>query len=151
MCICVRCVRALCSELFYFFFSSRRRHTRCSRDWSSDVCSSDLNPMLQGQIYNPAPTSFVPVAAHTVTDPCTNNTVNVPAGFARQPYGGNIIPATDPLLSSLGAFMAPLIPNPDRNTLAVNGFGGTSAERRVGKECRSRWSPDHLKKKERSD
>src|SRR2546429_7086100 len=30
--------------MFYllFFFSSRRRHTRCSRDWSSDVCSSDL-------------------------------------------------------------------------------------------------------------
>src|SRR2546429_5922018 len=26
-----------------FFFSSRRRHTRCRRDWSSDVCSSDLN------------------------------------------------------------------------------------------------------------
>src|SRR6266699_5803752 len=25
-----------------FFFSSRRRHTRCGRDWSSDVCSSDL-------------------------------------------------------------------------------------------------------------
>src|SRR2546422_5415718 len=30
-----------CCYLF-FFFSSRRRHTRCSRDWSSDVCSSDL-------------------------------------------------------------------------------------------------------------
>src|SRR2546429_4424987 len=30
-----------CERLF-FFFSSRRRHTRCSRDWSSDVCSSDL-------------------------------------------------------------------------------------------------------------
>src|SRR6266550_1650880 len=28
--------------IFVFFFSSRRRHTRCSRDWSSDVCSSDL-------------------------------------------------------------------------------------------------------------
>src|SRR5436305_8123018 len=28
--------------LFSFFFSSRRRHTRCGRDWSSDVCSSDL-------------------------------------------------------------------------------------------------------------
>src|SRR5687768_17943274 len=28
-----------------FFFSSRRRHTRCSRDWSSDVCSSDLLPL----------------------------------------------------------------------------------------------------------
>src|SRR5690606_39922840 len=27
---------------FMFFFSSRRRHTRFSRDWSSDVCSSDL-------------------------------------------------------------------------------------------------------------
>src|SRR5436305_2429711 len=36
--------------LFFFFFSSRRRHTRCGRDWSSDVCSSDLlryrEPML---------------------------------------------------------------------------------------------------------
>src|SRR5207245_5035863 len=29
----------------FFFFSSRRRHTRCYRDWSSDVCSSDLSPM----------------------------------------------------------------------------------------------------------
>src|SRR2546429_30321 len=32
-----------CADFFiFFFFSSRRRHTRCSRDWSSDVCSSDL-------------------------------------------------------------------------------------------------------------
>src|SRR5690606_13374110 len=30
------------AEITYFFFSSRRRHTRFSRDWSSDVCSSDL-------------------------------------------------------------------------------------------------------------
>src|SRR5699024_12061868 len=29
--------------LFMFFFSSRRRHTRSKRDWSSDVCSSDLS------------------------------------------------------------------------------------------------------------
>src|SRR3989454_11388742 len=28
--------------MFYFFFSSRRRHTRLQGDWSSDVCSSDL-------------------------------------------------------------------------------------------------------------
>src|SRR5712664_1081153 len=28
---------------FFFFFSSRRRHTRSDRDWSSDVCSSDLS------------------------------------------------------------------------------------------------------------
>src|SRR6266542_4583172 len=31
-------------DFFAFFFSSRRRHTRCYRDWSSDVCSSDLPP-----------------------------------------------------------------------------------------------------------
>src|SRR5699024_11383816 len=30
--------------LFFFFFSRRRRHTRSKRDWSSDVCSSDLYP-----------------------------------------------------------------------------------------------------------
>src|SRR5690349_23990205 len=32
------------SIFFFFFFSSRRRHTRSLRDWSSDVCSSDLFP-----------------------------------------------------------------------------------------------------------
>src|SRR2546430_10629608 len=31
-------------EWCYFFFSSRRRHTRFDCDWSSDVCSSDLTP-----------------------------------------------------------------------------------------------------------
>src|SRR5215213_11457852 len=30
----------------FFFFSSRRRHTRLVSDWSSDVCSSDLEPFL---------------------------------------------------------------------------------------------------------
>src|SRR5699024_8523054 len=35
---------SLCSTvLLLFFFSSRRRHTRSKRDWSSDVCSSDLS------------------------------------------------------------------------------------------------------------
>src|SRR5436853_7908758 len=38
----------------FFFFSSRRRHTRCLSDWSSDVCSSDLfkssNPSQPPQI-----------------------------------------------------------------------------------------------------
>src|SRR5690606_40193549 len=32
-----------CFIFLFFFFSSRRRHTRFSRDWSSDVCSSDLS------------------------------------------------------------------------------------------------------------
>src|SRR5215813_9640653 len=34
---------------FFFFFSSRRRHTRCGRDWSSNVCSSDLGGIIAGQ------------------------------------------------------------------------------------------------------
>src|SRR5437762_8893464 len=33
----------------FFFFSSRRRHTRYIGDWSSDVCSSDLAPVLLAQ------------------------------------------------------------------------------------------------------
>src|SRR6476620_11950290 len=33
--------------LLFFFFSSRRRHTRYWRDWSSDVCSSDLDARLE--------------------------------------------------------------------------------------------------------
>src|SRR2546421_12142384 len=35
-------------SVFFFFFSSRRRHTRSDRDWSSDVCSSDLS---SGDVY----------------------------------------------------------------------------------------------------
>src|SRR5690606_20233779 len=35
------------NSLFLFFFSSRRRHTRFSRDWSSDVCSSDLDYVFE--------------------------------------------------------------------------------------------------------
>src|ERR1039458_10565821 len=40
---------------FGFFFSSRRRHTRCLSDWSSDVCSSDLFPIFTAP---PDPNSF---------------------------------------------------------------------------------------------
>src|SRR2546429_2625561 len=82
------CMSCFC----FFFFSSRRRHTRCSRDWSSDVCSSDL--------------------------------------FQR---GGKL--QTNLLL--LGR-------REDRDN-TLNCFRGVerSEERRVGKECRSRWSPYH--------
>src|SRR5206468_7875725 len=39
--------------LFFFFFSSRRRHTRSDRDWSSDVCSSDLVGLpMPGNLWN---------------------------------------------------------------------------------------------------
>src|SRR5687768_17977690 len=47
--------------LLFFFFSSRRRHTRCSRDWSSDVCSSDLFPA--GEARNARRDESVDVAA----------------------------------------------------------------------------------------
>src|SRR3989440_7379324 len=36
---------------FFFFFSSRRRHTRSDRDWSSDVCSSDLSTLPSNVLY----------------------------------------------------------------------------------------------------
>src|SRR3989449_11374224 len=105
-----------------FFFSSRRRHTRCSRDWSSDVCSSDLGK-----------------------------------AFARGmiPWELNEDPATGSAGGSLGAYLVrhgrlgtgkPLeilqgveMGRPSRIHVQVT----RSEERRVGKECRSRWSPYH--------
>src|SRR5438874_7257728 len=97
----VRAVEAVgLSDLcyFFFFFSSRRRHTRSLRDWSSDVCSSDLELALAHGIFANA----MRIAQHTV----------------RNPVGDS------------------------RPRFAVIG-GLRSEERRVGKECRSRWSPYH--------
>src|SRR6267154_5740791 len=46
---------SLCKEsVFCFFFSSRRRHTRWTGDWSSDVCSSDLLKVPRGWRYGTA-------------------------------------------------------------------------------------------------
>src|SRR6185312_6135134 len=39
--------------MVFFFFSSRRRHTRSDRDWSSDVCSSDLNASADHWVVGP--------------------------------------------------------------------------------------------------
>src|SRR5262245_33486546 len=49
-------VRPLC---LYFFFSSRRRHTRCLSDWNSDVCSSDLSASIRSQSSMSRPTLFL--------------------------------------------------------------------------------------------
>src|SRR5438876_12233459 len=53
--------------ILFFFFSSRRRHTRWTGDWSSDVCSSDLNEigtaMLDGQFDH----AFAPLPAQRFT------------------------------------------------------------------------------------
>src|SRR6266542_5104642 len=50
-----------------FFFSSRRRHTRCYRDWSSDVCSSDLNRGRIMKILTTAEKQFLDVFLHEAT------------------------------------------------------------------------------------
>src|SRR5207245_6635078 len=49
-----------------FFFSSRRRHTRCYRDWSSDVCSSDLWEVARATARDSA---FVPALLSDILPP----------------------------------------------------------------------------------
>src|SRR5215475_10860898 len=49
--------------IIFFFFSSRRRHTRFSRDWSSDVCSSDLLCLAKGLTGG-----YLPLAATLTTE-----------------------------------------------------------------------------------
>src|SRR3712207_7959172 len=93
--------KSLLSELVVFFFSSRRRHTRYWRDWSSDVCSSDLQD------------TFLVFAANAFS-----------LLGLRQLFF-----LIDGLL--------------DRLVYLAYGLAVRSEERRVGKECRSRWSPDH--------
>src|SRR2546429_5993077 len=96
-----------------FFFSSRRRHTRCSRDWSSDVCSSDL--------LSPEP----------LGDYCTGANHVLPTnGYARSSSG-----------LSVRDFLK-VITVQELTRAGLRSLG-RSEERRVGKECRSRWSPYH--------
>src|SRR3712207_7996343 len=99
-----------------FFFSSRRRHTRYWRDWSSDVCSSDL--LTEGEI-----------ARWLVAE-------------------GDEVAEDQPLVEVQTDKTTVEIPSPAAGKVAriLVGEGDTvprSEERRVGKECRSRWSPDH--------
>src|SRR5207247_4139030 len=62
-----------------FFFSSRRRHTRSTRDWSSDVCSSDLD----GAMLCPG---FVDMHAHSALAPFDDPllTPKILAGFTTE-------------------------------------------------------------------
>src|SRR3712207_7010502 len=95
-----------------FFFSSRRRHTRYWRDWSSDVCSSDLI-----MSYLAARTSRVKLGT-----------------------GAVILPWNDPLRVVEKAIM---LDHMSQGRVLLGMGRGRSEERRVGKECRSRWSPYH--------
>src|SRR5256884_5348298 len=99
-----------------FVFSSRSRHTRCSRDWSSDVCSSDLGQCLVLGSWE-APVSDEGEALAAVEK-------LVEAGAGRRQ-------AADVVARLTGQ---------QHNRLYRD---SRSEERRVGKECRSRWSPDH--------
>src|SRR2546429_2380595 len=112
--VCVLILRytEIAFYVMFFFFSSRRRHTRCSRDWSSDVCSSDLKPdTLLFNIWT-ACVAFLMVTL-------LKRSVS---GFAGR----------------LGVTTASSLVKP--SVLFAN---VRSEERRVGKECRSRWSPYH--------
>src|SRR3712207_8634031 len=102
------------------FFSSRRRHTRYWRDWSSDVCSSDLRPR-----HKPTRSRRFRPRRLVIT------------GFNTDiPFEG----VTYHVQTEDKGLETPLI-------LSLVYVGGRSEERRVGKECRSRWSPYHYKKK----
>src|SRR5256884_6289021 len=181
--------------ILYFFFSSRRRHTRCSRDWSSDVCSSDLlaqPPQHRHKSKKPAappcregckPETAAPqVAVGTPEDDAaekelsalsrelrngapdaygklsafaTRNTTNVWGARAALALGyqdfskNRMAQALGWLLKSQGDALlreyalywtAQTQRNLGRNAEA---YKTRSEERRVGKECRSRWSPYH--------
>src|SRR5256884_197202 len=70
------------------FFSSRRRHTRCSRDWSSGVCSSDLlngdgKPDLVVANLGPAPTGSVSVLLQDAAHPGVFLSATSYAGFGQ--------------------------------------------------------------------
>src|SRR2546430_8766799 len=98
---------------FSFFFSSRRRHTRFDCDWSSDVCSSDL----------------------ILDDPKMGKQARELFDDAQE------------LLERIAAKDL-LIPRGVYAFWPANAVGDDihlyrSEERRVGKECRSRWSPYH--------
>src|SRR5256885_8697030 len=100
-----------------FFFSSRRRHTRLQGDWSSDVCSSDLT-----------------IATAISTSLSLITLISI--------WLRRLLPEIGPLASGKGfRSCAALEAWPERRTLFT--ITARSEERRVGKECRSRWSPYH--------
>src|SRR5206468_10079392 len=101
----------------FFFFSSRRRHTRSDRDWSSDVCSSDLTDCL-GDLHGQIPTS-------QNLDFSVDDSIGVVARRGR------------------GFFCLDRVYCASFQNIAHQ----RSEERRVGKECRSRWWTNRYKKK----
>src|SRR5260221_2486065 len=103
-----------------FIFSSRRRHTISLCDWSSDVCSSDLQRALDK----------FPVCVIDLVQRAFIRLIECRWQFVQST-----------LDTSWEAFakIVQLTINPSEPTRDIS----RSEERRVGKECRSRWSPYH--------
>src|SRR5256886_12117897 len=104
----------ICSRAFIVFFSSRRRHTRFDCDWSSDVCSSDLELHIV-----PAEADLT-IRTDRFLDAIDETTAIV---------------AFSHVLFRTSYIM-------DAAAVAARAHA-RSEERRVGKEGRSRWAPDH--------
>src|SRR5690554_1829913 len=68
--------------VFFFFFSSRRRHTRCGRDWSSDVCSSDIHIGMTAILF------IVILLANAFKEQDVINTLFILAGYTYGPLLG---------------------------------------------------------------
>src|SRR2546429_1364733 len=88
------------SNLWAFCFSSRRRHTRCSRDWSSDVCSSDLHVRGALHVVLPAhrhhgrtPATDHPAGEHQVQERGDQVGAVGVLGEAHRPQGAGVRPA----------------------------------------------------------
>src|SRR5207249_9257477 len=101
-----------------FVFSSRRRHTRSKRDWSSDVCSSDLIGIRGGAEIDRCP---------------------VEQGAQRAGTGACSEPGTD----EATAIKLPAANEDQGAALARGPWISRSEERRVGKEGRVRLGEDH--------
>src|SRR6266568_897515 len=73
----------------FFFFSSRRRHTRWNCDWSSDVCSSDLGEILVGDRFYPRLEAVGPARAQVIP-----STRRAPSSATKLLYSVSIAAAT---------------------------------------------------------
>src|SRR5260370_27872405 len=73
-------------RLIFFFFSSRRRHTRFKCDWSSDVCSSDLDRQRGGQMTLHARLGDAGQPAHPIREQA-GGPEHAPPGLEAEPPG----------------------------------------------------------------
>src|SRR6478752_7922839 len=78
---------------FFFFFSSRRRHTSCSRDWSSDVCSSDLWQGASGVAFLTETASRVRAAGYEIANVAVQLIGNRPRFAQRRTEAESVLSA----------------------------------------------------------